>query len=294
MKLKQAFFFIFIFTIFACQNSAQSSRVFEFEEPQEVKVKGYQGILMEPFLSRNGKILLFNNSNNPADNTNIHWATKIDDLTFQYQGEVDGINTQHLEGVPTLDKNNQLFFVSNRNYGETLSTIFQGNFNAGKVENISLVKGVSKEKLLWINFDVEVSEDGETLYLVDSQFSPQIVPQIGDIFIAKRAGEKFERVKNSGEIFKNINTKAIEYAVAISADELEIYFTRLIPPITPTSIPEIFYATRNDKESSFDIPRKVPNINGFVEAATISADNKLIYFHKKSGEKISLFCLRKK
>lgn len=293
MKLKQAFFFAFIFAIFAFQNSAQSS-VFEFEEPREVNVKGYQGILMEPFLSRDGKILLFNNSNNPAENTNIHWATKIDDLTFQYQGEVAGINTQHLEGVPTLDKNNQLFFVSNRNYGETFSTIFQGNFNAGKVENISLVKGISKEKLLLINFDVEVSEDGETLYLVDSQFSPQIVPQTGDVFIAKRVGERFERVKNSGEIFKNINTKAIEYAVAISADELEIYFTRLNPPITPTSIPEIFYATRNDKESSFDFPRKVPNINGFVEAATISPDNKLIYFHKKSGEKISLFCLRKK
>lgn len=294
MKLKLIIFFVFIFTIFSFQNLAQSSRVFEFEQPVEVKVNGYQGILMEPFLSRDGKILLFNNSNDPTANTNIHWAARIDDLNFQYRGEVEGINTQHLEGVPTLDKNNQLFFVSNRNYGEKFSTIYQASFKNGNVENISLVKGISKEKFLWVNFDVEVSEDGETLYLVDSQFSPQIVPQTGDIFIAKKTGDEFKRLENSDEIFKNINTKAIEYAVAISADELEIYFTRVNSPITPSSIPEIFYATREVKTSIFDKPHKLPNIDGFAEAVTISPDNKLIYFHKKENERFRLFCMRKK
>jgi hypothetical protein len=41
---------------------------------------------MEPFITRDGHFLFFNNSNNPRVDTNLYWATRIDDLTFQFAG----------------------------------------------------------------------------------------------------------------------------------------------------------------------------------------------------------------
>ncbi|MEP6903147.1 MAG: hypothetical protein ABJA66_15470 [Actinomycetota bacterium] len=270
-----------------------TSKVFKFEQPEIVKINGYDREIMEPFLSRDGKTLFFNNLNDSSENTNLHWAIRIDDFTFQYKSEIVGVNTSNLEGVPTMDKLNNLYFVSNRNYSTSFSTIFQAKYSDGKVENVKLAEGFSKLKPPWVNFDVEVSEDGETLYLVDSKFNGQGIPQTGDIFIAKKNGANFKRLENSTEIFKNINTDDLEYAVSISSDELEIYFTRVKIPLSLSSIPEIYYATRNDLQSSFNPPNKLPNINGFAEAATISPDKNLIYFHKKESGKFYLYGIRK-
>jgi hypothetical protein len=44
---------------------------------------------MEPFITRDGRYLFFNNSNDPSVNTNLRYAERIDDLTFKYKGEVD-------------------------------------------------------------------------------------------------------------------------------------------------------------------------------------------------------------
>jgi hypothetical protein len=41
---------------------------------------------MEPFLTRDGNFLFFNNSNDPKVDTNLFWASRIDDLTFSASG----------------------------------------------------------------------------------------------------------------------------------------------------------------------------------------------------------------
>ena len=76
----------------------------DFTNPQRVTIRGYNGEAMEPFLTRDGKYLFFNNSVDPQVNTNLHWAGRIDDLIFQCQGGIGGINTGALEGVPSLDR----------------------------------------------------------------------------------------------------------------------------------------------------------------------------------------------
>jgi len=53
---------------------------------------------MEPFITRDGRYLLFNNSNDPSVDMNLHYAERIDDLTFAYRGEIAGVNTPSLEG----------------------------------------------------------------------------------------------------------------------------------------------------------------------------------------------------
>src|SRR5262249_44839471 len=59
----------------------------QFSNPQQVTIAGYSGDAMEPFISRDGKYLFFNNSNT-ATTTRLFWATEMDPVTFRFQGEI--------------------------------------------------------------------------------------------------------------------------------------------------------------------------------------------------------------
>ena len=128
---------------------------------------------MEPFLSRDDCYLFFNNSNAPGVNTNLHYALRVDDLTFQYMGEIENVNSEVLDAVASMDAAGNLYFVSLRDYGDTLTSIYRAQFADGQVIGIEPVAGVSEERLWYVNFDVEVSADGETLYFVDGAFSQE-------------------------------------------------------------------------------------------------------------------------
>lgn len=89
-------------------------------------LRGYQGDAMEPFLTKDGRYLLFNNRNEPPENTNLLLAERLDDLHFAYKGEIKGVNTPALEGVPSMDESDNLYFVSTRSYAQTFSTLYRG------------------------------------------------------------------------------------------------------------------------------------------------------------------------
>jgi hypothetical protein len=44
----------------------------EFSGPRAVEIVGYRDHAMEPFVSRDGRYLLFNNRNDPSENTDLH------------------------------------------------------------------------------------------------------------------------------------------------------------------------------------------------------------------------------
>ena len=87
----------------------------DFGQPVRVEIIGYNGNVMEPFISKDGNILLFNNLNSAPENTNLHWATKINDSAFQYKSEITGINTADLDAIASMDNSGKLFFISLRN-----------------------------------------------------------------------------------------------------------------------------------------------------------------------------------
>jgi len=275
------------------KSGAQQSAI-EFTVPVKVIVTGYNGNMMEPFISRDGNTLLFNNLNAAPENTNLHWATRVNDSTFEYKGEVTGVNTTDLEGVPSLDQAGELYFVSTRNYVTTLSTLYQSEFANGIATNVRLVEGLSKMQAGWLNFDVEVSADGSTLYFVDGLFNQSGTPTTADLAIAKKNGSGFQRISNSNSLLQNVNTNALEYAACISVDELELYFTRVETPITSSSSPAIFLARRQRVDEPFGVPFRIESIRGFAEAATIAPDQKTIYFHMKENDKFGLYMIRKK
>jgi hypothetical protein len=193
-----------------------------------------------------------------------------------------------------LENSGNLYFVSTRNYANTLSTLYQCNFSNGTATNVQLINGISKLKAGWVNFDVEASADGQSLYFVDAQFDQTGNPSTADINIAVKNGSVFQRLANSNELLKNINTDALEYAACISANQLELYFTRIAMPITANSTPEIFVSTRQNINEPFYSPSKIKSITGFAEASTIAPDQKTLYYHKKENNKFILYLIKKK
>ena len=255
-----------------------------FQNPQLVTIQGYDGDAMEPFISRDGNYLFFNNLNEPTVNTNLHWAERIDDLHFKYRGELRGVNTPALEGVPSMDRKGNFYFVSNRSYDQTASTLYRGKFADGVITGVELVPGVSLAKPGIVNFDAEISAEGNTLYFVESQFNFFRQPESARILIARRNGNTFVRDPASASIMQAINSDGLNYAPATSASECEIFFTRAGP-----QGPGIYMAKRADKSQPFQKPLRLAAITGFVEGPTLSADEQSLYYHKKENGHLVLY-----
>jgi hypothetical protein len=231
----------------------------EFANPQRVTITGYSQDAMEPFITRDGNFLFFNNSNNPKVDTNLFWAARVDDLHFQFQGEIGGVNTTSLDAVASMDRNHIFYFISPRSYSVTASTIYSGTYSKGAVSGVALVPGVSLAKPGIVDFDNEVSADGATLYFSEGTFDPAGNPRNAKIIIARRVGSGFTPDPNSGTIMKTINIAALDYAADVSAPELEIFFTRLDP-----GGPAIYRATRSSTSAPFGTPGKITAITGFA------------------------------
>jgi WD40-like Beta Propeller Repeat len=245
-----------------------------------VTIVGYRGHAMEPFISRDGRYLLFNNLNEPSENTDLHWAEQMTSLSFRYGGKIAGANTDALEGVPTLDRDGTLYFVSTRSYKATLSTIYRAKFEAGRATGVDLVRGLSLMKPGIVNFDVEISADGQFLYGVDGDLSGGPIPKTADLFVARRVGDRFERMPDSAMIMANINTSALEYAAAISSDGLELFFTRMTGALFRRKL-TIEHATRESTHAPFGPPQTIRAITGHVEAPTVTGRGKGLYYHAK-------------
>jgi Tol biopolymer transport system component len=272
-------------TALLCTLAATAQTTRPFTNPQRVTLTGYDGDIMEPFLSRDGRYLFFNNLNEPPTNTNLFYAERVDDLHFRFRGELQGINTPALEAVASLDSAGDFYFVSNRSYDTTASTLYRGHFDHGVVTAIELVPGVSLAKGGIVNFDAEISADGNTLYFVEAQFGflgPN--PKSAKILIAHRNGSTFARDPNGEAIMKNINTAGLNYAPALTANELEIFFTR-----ADAHGPAIFQSTRISTTQPFSPPTRIASITGFVEAPTLSPDGNALYFHKKENDRFVLY-----
>lgn len=87
---------------------------------------------------------------------------------------------------------------------------------------------------------------------------------------------------------RNINADALEYAPSISADGLELYFTRATQLMAGSEAPgallRIMVATRTSVDEPFGELRALTALTGFVEAFTIPLDGKEMFFHKKVGK----------
>ncbi len=100
MRLKIIYIIILLFLFISCssnENDINNPQIYpSFDSEIEVTINGLLFDAMEPFISLNGNHLFFNNLNDGI-NTKLYYATKINDSTFNYVGELIGkIKQQHL------------------------------------------------------------------------------------------------------------------------------------------------------------------------------------------------------
>ena len=137
-----------------------------------------------------------------------------------------------------------------------------------------------------ISFDVEVSADGDTLYLSDGVFTGGPVPVSADLAAAVRQNGEFKRLP--ADLFSNVNTDALEYAACLSVDQLELFFTRLIGTDTA-----IFRSVRTNPAQPWSSPQRIEAISGFVEAPALSPDGRSLYYHARRGSQFVIERVRR-
>jgi hypothetical protein len=274
----------------ACGGDSRATAVLpsdDFEAARRVEILGYDGDAMEPYLSCDGSYLFFNNRNDPGEQTDILYAERAENDSYRFLGPVPGLNLPPpaLDAVPSLDAHGELFFISTRSYDSTLSTLYAGAFQEGRVSSVRLVPGdFSRRQRGWLTMDAEVSRDGTHLYFVDSRFAAGAVPEEADLGIAWREGDAFLVRADSRSLLAEINSSALEYAPSTSADGLELFFTRI-----EGTFPVILQSNRQSASAPFGAPRRVSAISGFAEAPCVSCDSRWLYYHQNDDGRFSIY-----
>lgn len=256
----------------------------EFSDPQRVAILGYTGDAMEPFLSVDGLTLFFNNRIDGSVQTDLHHASRVDGLTFEYRGPVAGANSTALDAVASMDGAGRLYFISLRSYDTTLSTIYRGDWSSGALSNVEQVKGIPSSGPGNVIFDAGISADGQTLCFAEGDYSSGTLTT-ASLVMAERNATGFSRSPLSATTLQEVNRAGSTlYAPAFSASGLDLYFTRLVG-FSAT----ILVASRPNLTSPFGPARVIAAITGFVEAPTVSADGKSLYYHARLGNQFVLY-----
>lgn len=259
----------------------------------DVNIVGLTFDAMEPFISPDGNFLFFNNINDGV-NTKLFYATKVNNSTFTFVGELVGTNqitAPHLDAVADMDSKGNFYWTSTRNYPAELDNLMRGTYNSGKVTNIERVRGDFNMNIPgWLIMDHGISLDGAFLYFNNARFDSQNCqgPCETNIGVAKKVNATtFNILPNSASILQNINdSNYIYYAPCTSSDNLELYYSRYLKgTITPNTIFEICVAVRNNPLDNFSIPKVLfsESIANLIEAPTLTVEKKIIYYHKKTA-----------
>lgn len=254
----------------------------------EVKVfiAGYMGDAMEPFLSPDGSTLFFNSLNDGIQ-TRLYYATRVDDSTFTYVGEVNGANEANnpqLNAVASLDTTGNFLWVSVRDWPNTMDNLHRGDYSNGNVTNVNRVHGTFYVyQPGYIVMDAALTRDGSELYYCNAFFDTCTVPCTASLGIASRVNDStYNTVGNSASLLQHVNdTDYCVYAPQLSANGLELYFTRF--PIGGLNT-EICVSVRPTVSDTFSSPLVlVTDFPNVPEAATVDSAGTLMYYHKKTN-----------
>jgi len=255
-----------------------------FSGEEEIVIAGYTGDAMEPFISADGNTLFFN-SLNDAQDTNILYALKTASGSFDYAGEVAGVNGEvpHLDAVSSMSDDGVFCFISTREYPDVMENFFSGVFADGAVTGLNRVQGdfyiLSPG---WLIMDAEISRDGNSLYYVNARFAGNAFPEESSIGIAVKSGSEYLKDAQSADFLAHINNADhLVYAPSSSDDGMELYFTRFSSLTRKT---EICVSTRSRTGDAFSIPSVIPISGAGVEAPSISRDGNTLYYHKLGGD----------
>ncbi len=266
-----------------------------YVNPQQVEIEGYDDNCMEPFISRDGKYLFFNNSNDEIADTHLHVAQRVVALKFKYLGPLKGAASSGKDMAPSGDSAGNLFFTSTRSFAENGLTIYGGRWSPGELSltGVAAVLGDMSSPPSWLKMDCELSPKGNLLVLAQAEFTKgATVPTKSDLELRRKEGTAFRKFVPGDYFLRNVNTPALEYAPAISADESELFFTRSSLRRQNGKLQPYFrimVATRTKSTEPFGTPRVLAGLTGLIEGPTLSLDKSELFFHRKLGDKFVIF-----
>lgn len=298
----------FSFLLMACASNddviiPESLGYPSFGSAVEVTINDLSFDAMEPFISSDGNFLFFNNINDGI-NTKLYYATKSNDSTFDFIGELMGANqatAPHLDAVADMDVDGNFYWTSTRDYPAQLNNLFHGTFSAGNVSDIKRVEGDFNMKTPgWLVMDHGISMDGQFLYFNNARFDEENCqgPCETNLGIAQKNSDgTFSTIADSESILQHINNaNYIYYAPCISGDNLELYFTRYLKgEITPSTVFEICVAVRDNANAEFSMPKVLfsEDIANLIEAPTLTADQNILYYHRKTADSHKIMMRRR-
>ncbi len=281
----------------------------QFRDPRPVEIKalpiGSGGTPIsteEPFLSRDGRFLMFNTGHNEG-HKDLHFAESIDG-SWVYKGPMGpSVNTpKHVEGNPTMDSEYTVYFIDTG----VRAMVRSGRFlpNEGELVDLRIVDGLPDRevKLLAQRFygtmGVEVSANGRIVFFSRASWKMRGVklgPIISsDLLLATRKGDGlvFDKAE-AARIMQAVNSTDLEYAASVSKDGHELFFTRLDAASVTRGKPRsrIMRTQRDSVSRPFGPPEMIAAIgsNDFVEGPAISADGKALFYHKRVKDKFRLY-----
>jgi len=269
----------------------------DFGPPERVTIEGYTGLTEDPYITSDGKYLLFDNAGSQNVPITLFYAKKIDYKTFTYVGKIQGLGDNGpLQGGPAIDTAGNLYFLSEKSYAQDFASIWHGTFTDGVVTNLAAVVDISKKQSGWMNMGAIPTRDGKYLYFTDNGprtgTSKDLPTGVSTIVVAKKNTDgTFTRVANSDELMKNVNTvrgiSDFSYGGGLSNDNLEIFF------VAPAGLPghekpndSVYVARRTSITEPFGVAKPLntgPGSEGLAEGSSISSDGKHFYYHKVVG-----------
>jgi len=271
--------------LISCRSFTQTYPSFGPEK--KVTINGLTFDAMEPFISADGNTLFFN-SLNSGGNTNLYYASRVNDTTFNFVAMVDGTydsTANHLDAVASMDSLNNFYWVSLR----SIPNLHRGNFLNGAVSDVSKVYGdFNIFTPGWLIMDACINYTGDLLYYSNAYFGPTYTECVGvpceaKLGVADRVNDStFSKWANSDDIFAQVNdTNYIVYAPQVTKDGLELYFSRLLKGGFDT---ELCVSVRDNDSEAFSAPIVIySNFGFFPEAATPSTDKQKIYYHLRDN-----------
>jgi hypothetical protein len=259
-----------------------------------VTINGLTFDAMEPNISSDGVTLFFNNLNDGI-NTKLFYATRVNDTTFTFVGELPGanqLNNPQLDAVPDLDGFGHFYWTSTRDYPNQLDNLFHGIIVDGIVTNIGRVHGDFNKNIPgWLIMDHGISYDGQYLYFNNARFDGSNCTGVceTELGIAQKINDTlFTTLTDSDLILSEINNpNYIYYAPCISSDHKELYYTRYLKEtITPATQFDICVAVRTTLSEPFSTPQVLFSapLAELIEAPTLSFDKSKMYYHKKTTD----------
>lgn len=145
---------------------------------------------------------------------------------------------------------------------------------------------------------VEVSANGELAFFSRATWDMNGLAlgriQASELLFTRKQGGQFVYDESEARrVMARINTADLEYAASISADGLELYFTRL--PATALASgkirSQIMRAARSSTSAPFEAPHAIAAIGDrdFVEGPAVTPDGRTLYYHRRQGKKFRLY-----